>query len=98
MIDIHTIHHENLHIANWFTFYAPGVLEAEADIENNEEVEVTLDTLNPEQVLFTKENDFFILIDTKTREKFSDYRTEAEDRAYADGRDEYQALANSIIP
>lgn len=93
-----TSQHELFHVSDWRdSYYTPKVQEAETWIESQEEV-VTLSNLAPATVLAAKKFDFHDKLIEKTNEAQIDYNPDKETRAYGDGKDDYQALAGSIVP
>lgn len=93
-----TQRHEQFHASDWRdNYYTPKIQEAETWIETQEEA-VTLSNLTPAGVLNGKKPDFHNKVIEKTDEAQAAYAPDKETRAYGDGKSEYQALANSIIP
>ena len=93
-----TSQHELFHVSDWLdNYYAPKTQEAETWIETQEE-EVTLSNLTLSAVLNAKKSDFHDKLIEKTNEAQTDYNPDKETRAYGDGKDEYQTLADSIVP
>ncbi len=98
-----TEQHEQFHVNDWIdNFYTPTIHDEDGFQEwiEEQEEDVTVDNLVPADVLQLKEPDFKSKLYDKTLEANSDYRENDghELRAYGDGKDDYQDLADSIEP
>jgi hypothetical protein len=96
-----TIRHETYHLDDWEgNYFRPMIPDVEVEIELTEST-VTLDNLDPTAVLNDKRGTF----DNVYSDAFGfawlnpdpdGYYQGAEERAYADVKDDFQALADSI--
>lgn len=93
-----TVKHETFHMDDWESNYAiPKLGEAETWIEA-QTADVTVTSLSPTGALNAKKAAFDTKVTDKAVEANFLYFPPREDRAYADGKAEYQNLANAIIP
>lgn len=89
----HELFHANDYLDNYYT---PKIKEAETYIEAFE-YPVTTSNLDPDKMReFVYENFAKPKLIEKITEAYDDYEPGADARAYADGKDGYQALADSI--